>query len=81
MKRANYTKEIPIHEISENLKSLLNKVKGVSILERNPYWRYFYTQNEKNPDPHKDFHFQAGGLQLVQNIKTIRKLLCIDSSK
>ena len=34
---ANFTKEIPLNEISENLKMLLKKVKGVSILQRNPF--------------------------------------------
>ena len=37
-------------------------------------------QNSKNPDCHKEFFFLGSTLQLVENIKPIRKLLCTFSS-
>ena len=45
----NFPKEIPLNEISENTK----------ILQKNHLRRirYFWVQNSKKPDPHKEFFF------------------------
>ena len=42
--------------------------------------RYFWVQNSKNPDPRWEFFFLGATLQLVENIKPIRQLLCTFSS-
>ena len=34
--------------------------------------RYFWVQNSKNPDSHREFFFVGATLQLVENIKPIR---------
>jgi len=38
---ANFTKEIPLHEISEKLQILLKKVKGGQFYKRNPSKQIF----------------------------------------
>ena len=39
--RLNFIKEIPLNEISENLKILLKNVKGGQFSKRNPFKRIF----------------------------------------